>query len=134
MGDCLTGRCLCGAVEFEISGQVNPMVMCHCKQCRQWAGHTWASITIKYSELAIRKGEKVLKWFRSSDLAQRGFCSQCGSSLFWHGDQHAEWRHEIAVSAGCVDDLKGRKLTKHIFTSHKGDYYDIKDDLVQEED
>nr|WP_321483785.1 GFA family protein [uncultured Cohaesibacter sp.] len=134
MEDMLTGRCLCGAVEFEFPGHANPMVMCHCKQCRQWGGHAWPSITIQFSNLEIKKGRETLTWYESSEFARRCFCSKCGSSLFWHADRHPEWKDEIAVSVGCIDDVQGRRLTKHIFASHKGDYYDITDTLPQEDD
>ena len=133
MTEILSGRCLCGAIEFEVADP-NPMVMCHCKQCRQWAGHAWTSITVNVETLNVLKGEDKLKWYISSDVARRGFCSCCGSSLFWHADRHPEWKGEIAVSAGCINDFKGRKLVKHIFTASKGDYYDITDNLLQEPD
>ena len=134
MDEVLTGHCLCGSVEFSFPGEANPMVMCHCKQCRQWGGHAWPSITIDLDKLVIKKGEDLIRWYSSSEFARRGFCSHCGSSLFWHADRHPEWKNEIAVSVGCLDDLHGKRLAKHIFTAHKGDYYDIDDKLPQEAD
>lgn len=134
MTNILTGRCLCGSIEYEVTGSTDPITMCHCKQCRQWGGHAWASLTTRLGNLVILKGAEKLRWFESSDLARRGFCSECGSSLFWHGDRHELWKEEIAVAAGSVDDLGDHKLTKHIFTASKGDYYQIADGLLQEED
>ena len=72
MTEILSGRCLCGAIEFEVADP-NPMVMCHCKQCRQWAGHAWTSITVNVETLNVLKGEDKLKWYISSGIARRGF-------------------------------------------------------------
>jgi hypothetical protein len=73
--------------------------------------------------------EGGLKWFRSvSDETPdvyRGFCDQCGSSLFW--DPRAEER--IAVAAGSLDEPTGLKSLGHSWTTQKADYYDIIDDL-----
>ncbi|SNY92498.1 Uncharacterized conserved protein [Cohaesibacter sp. ES.047] len=134
MSEILHGRCLCGAVEFECDPGHEPMTMCHCKQCRQWSGHAWPSISVPVSSLKVTKGHDQIKWFISSEFAKRGFCSDCGSSLFWHPDRHSEWKDEIAVSAGTIEDFFGRKLAKHIFVASKGNYYDITDKLVQEDD
>ena len=33
-----TGSCLCGAVAFEITGPLRPVIACHCHQCRKQTG------------------------------------------------------------------------------------------------
>ena len=76
--------------------------------------------------LAI-SGAQSLRWFASSDDAQRGFCGTCGSALFWR-----PWgRDHVEIMAGAFDD--GAPLTPscHIFTQEKGGCYDITDGLPQ---
>jgi hypothetical protein len=64
-----------------------------------------------------------LKWFRSSDVAQRGFCTGCGASLFWQHDGE----DATSVGTGTLDGATGITTAKHIFVADKGDYYEIED-------
>lgn len=123
----IKGSCLCGAVRYEATTLREKVVVCHCGQCRKAAGHQWAATRAQNDEINITG---PIKWYRSSDIADRGFCPECGSSLFWRplGGDH------IAVGAGSVDTPGILKLTEHIFTADKGDYYDIADGLPQRED
>jgi hypothetical protein len=121
-----TGSCLCGAVTFEVSGELKPPDACHCSQCRKVSGHYWASTDIPRAALKVT-GEHNVAWFRSSEKIQRGFCSTCGSTLFFDPFQK-DW---IAVSMGAFDAPTGTHLEKHIFVADKGDYYEIRDGLPQ---
>ncbi|WP_299948284.1 GFA family protein [uncultured Ruegeria sp.] len=121
-----TGSCLCGAVAYAIDGDLTPPNACHCGQCRKQSGHLWASTVTHQDNLSFTSSE-MLSWYRASDIAKRGFCSACGSFLFWqHNDEDT-----IAVSVGSLDEPTGLKLAQHIFVADKGDYYDIQDDLPQ---
>lgn len=72
-------------------------------------------------------GAENITWFQSSEKVRRGFCSKCGSSLFWDPVK-ADW---IAIAMGAFDLPTDTKLAKHIFVADKGDYYDIVDGLPQ---
>lgn len=72
--------------------------------------------------------EGTPKWYRASDFARRGFCADCGSSLFWQRDGS----DIIDVAAGALDSPTGLRLQGHIFTADKGDYYQITDGLPQD--
>ena len=121
------GSCLCGSVAFTIDGDLSPPSVCHCGQCRKQSGHVWSSTWTHQDNLSFLASD-TLSWFRASDIARRGFCSKCGSFLFW---QHNE-EDTISISMGAFDAPTGLKLSKHIFVADKGDYYDITDDLPQE--
>lgn len=121
-----TGSCLCGAVKFEVEGELPPPDACHCGQCRKTSGHYWASTDVKRSALKV-DGESNVAWFRSSAKVQRGFCSTCGASLFWDPIDR-DW---IAVAMGAFDSPTRTHIAKHIFVADKGDYYEIKDGLPQ---
>ena len=120
----MKGSCLCGAVTFETEGPVEGFAVCHCTQCRKQSGHVWASAHVGDQGLKV-SGE--VRWHASSEDARRGFCPVCGSFLFW---KHAKDDH-TSFSLGSLDEADGARLAKHIFTSDKGDYYDISDDLPQ---
>ena len=120
------GSCLCGAVTFEVSGDLPPPDACHCSQCRKQSGHFFASTDVPRSALSIQ-GSESITWFRSSEKVQRGFCSACGSSLFWD-PMERDW---IGVAMGAFDSPTGTKLRIHIYVADKGDYYDISDGLPQ---
>ena len=76
------GRCLCGGVQFRVNGPLRPVVYCHCKMCRRTSGHILAATACALPHLSIDQSES-LRWYESSAHAKRGFCSVCGSNLFW---------------------------------------------------
>ena len=121
-----SGFCLCGGVRFTVTGDLPPPDACHCSQCRKQSGHYWASTDVSRSALTVM-GAEMLTWFQSSEKIRRGFCSVCGSFLFW--DPPA--RDRIAVAMGAFDAPTGTHLHMHIFVADKGDYYDIGDGLPQ---
>jgi hypothetical protein len=121
-----TGSCLCGAVQFEVDGELRGPDACHCTQCRKQSGHYWASTDVSEVNLKIR-GEDKITWYRSSDKVRRGFCSTCGSVLFWDPLE----RNWVGIAMGAFDPPTGTRLARHIFVAEKGDYYDIADGLPQ---
>jgi hypothetical protein len=121
-----TGSCLCGAVSFQISGPLRGVVYCHCSQCRKQSGHYYAATNVGDASIEIA-GSDSLKWFAASAQARRGFCSKCGSALFW---KHVEL-DEISVMAGAFDTPSALQGECHIFVKDKGDYYTITDGLPQ---
>jgi hypothetical protein len=121
-----TGSCLCGAVAYEVEGPLREVIGCHCTQCRKQTGHYMAATAAKLDKFEIVKDEG-LRWYRSSDMAERGFCQICGSTLFWQG----KGRDYVAIAAGSVDGETGQRMSFHIFCADKGDYYDIADGDLQ---
>lgn len=120
------GRCLCGAVRFEVDGPLRPVIYCHCTMCRRSSGHFDAATACAPEHLRLL-GAATLRWYQSSALARRGFCSTCGSQLFWqpvHGGHVSIW-------AGTLESPTGLAAAKHIFVADKGDYYEIGDGLPQ---
>ncbi len=121
-----SGGCLCGAVRYRLRGPLRPVVYCHCGQCRRTHGHfaAYTSVPAKALELVEQRG---LGWFRSSAEAERGFCRECGASLFWRrigGD-------DCGVAAGSLDDAADLQPAVHIFVADKAAYYEITDGLPQ---
>jgi hypothetical protein len=115
-----TGSCLCGAVAFELLGPLDDVIACHCNQCRKMTGNYWASTHTADADLKFTR-QDTLKWFASSDGAKRGFCKECGSSLFWKKNGE----NITSICVGSIDGKTGLKLGGHIFTADAGDYYVI---------
>lgn len=118
------GYCLCGAVKFLITGNLRHVVNCHCGQCLHTHGHYGAYTSVEKRKIHFVKN-LGLKWFQSSDEARRGFCKECGASIFWDRPE-SEY---TSIAAGMLDPVIGLKTTGHIFFSDKPSYYEILDDL-----
>ena len=121
-----TGGCLCGAVRYRVNGPLRPATACHCSQCRRMTGSFWMSTACADGDLEMIE-TRGLAWYQSSEVAQRGFCRECGSSLFWkRGDLD-----RIGITVGTMDGDSGVHIARHIFCADKGDYYEIADGLPQ---
>ena len=125
-----SGRCLCGQVQYEIHGALRDIVNCHCSKCRKFHGNYGAYTSVKTENLTITE-KTGLKWFKSptdeTANVDRGFCSACGSSLFWHPKDQPY----IAIAAGSLDSPTNLKTIGHVWCSQKADFYKIEDDLPQ---
>ncbi len=123
--------CLCGAVKIEVEGKLSAVEGCHCSQCRKWTGHYLASTEVPRSALKIH-GDDSVSWFHSSEKVRRGFCSTCGTSLFF--DPADKEKHDwIGIAMGVFDQPTDTEMALHIFVAEKGDYYEITDGLPQNE-
>jgi hypothetical protein len=120
------GRCLCGGVAFTVRGKMRDVVWCHCGQCLHWHGHFGGYSAASWADIALR-GEDRINWYKSSDAARRGFCRDCGSSLFWEAAQ----RDYVSIAVGALDLPTGLATARHIFVEDKGDYYRIGDGATQ---
>ena len=115
------GSCNCGGVNWKVTGKMRPITACHCKQCQKQSGFYYAASAAEDQDLEII-GDK-LTWYQSSEKAKRGFCSICGSALFWkHTDDSF-----TSILAGSIDGHHELEIAKHIFVSDKGSYYEILD-------
>lgn len=123
----MRGSCLCGAVVFEVTQPVRDVLACHCTQCRKVSGHYWAAASVPHDQFRLIE-DRGLRWYRSSAKATRGFCGECGSTLFWQPEGEAQ----ISFSAGAIDGPSGLQTSQHIYVADKGDYYRIADGLPQQ--
>jgi hypothetical protein len=117
----VTGRCLCGAVRFEVDGPLRDVSVCHCVECRRWHGGPGAYTAAAPEALRIAGEVRWIDSPESNTDARRGFCADCGSSLFWDAPD----RDHISIAAGTLDPPTGRKTIKHIYTSSASDYYEL---------
>ncbi len=124
----IKGSCLCQSVQFTINQKLQDIGACHCIQCQKSSGHFWASGLVKSENITIHDSKNLLKWYESSPIAKRGFCSNCGSFLFWATLDGTE----CDVSMGAIDNLPtNAQLSYHIWTESKQNYYQISDNIPQ---
>jgi hypothetical protein len=120
------GRCLCGAVRYEVRGPPRDVLLCHCVECRRWSGHVFAATSVRRDQLVLLQSG-ALRWVSSPESeseARRGFCCECGSSLFWD----APARDSISIAAGTLEEPTGLRLLGHVYVAHAGDYYELPTD------
>ena len=126
-----TGGCLCGRVRFEVLGELLSVINCHCSKCRRFHGN-FSAYTSTPRENLVLKREDGLHWYRSTQdetpNVHRGFCRECGSSLFWD----PRGKRNISIAAGALDPPTRLETTRHVWVSQKGDYYEITDGLPQD--
>lgn len=117
----LTGRCLCGAVTITLEG-ARPLVdVCHCDMCRRWVGGTFGGVS---GENARVEGEEHVSAFRSSEWAERAFCSKCGSNL-WYRFLPTGHRSFLA---GLFDLPESFTMWRQIFIDEKPAWFDFAQD------
>jgi hypothetical protein len=112
-----TGGCLCGAVRYEVRGPLRDVVLCHCSRCRRMHGHVAAYSACAREDLTLTE-DRGLRWYADDDR-ERGFCCECGGSLFWR----APGRAVVSVAAGTLDAPTGLRTVGQIFVASAGDYY-----------
>jgi hypothetical protein len=128
----VTGGCLCGAVRYEAKETPNAGFFCHCTMCQKHHGGLFgATVRIPKTALNFIKGQPT--YYRSSAVAQRGFCAVCGSSLAFVFDAIPDaW-----ISIGSLDRPGDWPLTKaatwgpisHLQVDSKVVWLDINDGL-----
>ncbi len=110
-----SGACLCGAVKVEAE-PLGSLQACHCEMCRRWTSGPLMAVPCKEAHF-----EGPVRRYSSSEFAERGFCSACGTHLFFY----AKWLDIYGVSVGLFDDQSGLPLKAQLFVDQKSENYDF---------
>ena len=111
----LTTRCLCGDTSLTVVPKSMEIGACHCNTCRKWSGGPFLAIE---SEQVSLTGNNV-GHYDSSEWAERVFCQQCGTHLFYKlKDGHAHY-----VPVGLFAQQQDMVLSHQIFIDSKPNYY-----------
>lgn len=121
-----SGGCLCGAVRYEVKGELRDVVNCHCEMCQKLHGGFGPHSKARKVNIKITHSEG-LSWYKTSEIARRGFCQICGSGLFWEPFE----LDATGIIAGTLDQPTGLKTIGHIFVGEKPDFYTITDQEPQ---
>ena len=124
-----SGSCLCGAVRYEVDGDVGPLYLCHCGRCRKAHGSAFAAVApVAASGFRVVAGLDSLGDYAVPSGLHRIFCKQCGSPLFSRRDSVPEL---VRVRVGSLDTPLATKPEMHIFVGSKADWYEIHDAAIQ---
>jgi len=119
------GRCLCGDVTFEVSGDIGMVTHCHCSMCRKFHGAAFATHGAVPSDgFRWLAGQELVRRFASSPGGARPFCRRCGSNV--PSDHMPGF---VFVPLGNLDDDPGVRPLAHIFVGSKAPWYDVGGDL-----
>lgn len=123
------GGCLCGAVRFEIHGEISHIVYCHCSQCRKAQGSAFATNGfVSSADFVIVEGEGFLTGYAYTKIQTKYFCKVCGSPIFSRNTNDPD---RVRVRLGTIEsDIKERPQA-HIFATSKANWEEITGDLVQ---
>jgi hypothetical protein len=122
-----SGRCLCGAVSFSVGFPTNWVAHCHCTLCQRAHGAAFVTWVSSQAQLfGIEDPQRVLRRYRSSTDAERGFCSRCGSSLFFRS---AKWPGEVHVARANFNSALDREPQGHAFYDTHVGWFEVKDAL-----
>jgi len=124
----VSGKCLCGAVRYEIDGGISPIWLCHCSKCRRATGSAFhASAVCRPDQFRWLQGEDAIAEYADTPRYTTRFCRICGSPVpSFLADFDLMFLH-----AGGLDDDCGREIVHHIFVGSKAPWYEIRDECPQ---
>jgi hypothetical protein len=112
----MKGSCLCGSVVIEAPDH-DKVGICHCSMCRRWGGGPL--FTVEGGKDPQITGTDHVMAFKSSDWAERGFCKQCGTHLYYK----LLPTNQYVFPAGLFQDGPQLKLDEEIFIDKKPAFY-----------
>lgn len=123
----ISGNCLCGKVEYEITGEMGDIVHCHCITCRKAHGAAFSSVAAVNDRDFKLTGGDNLKSFESSEGKCRFFCGHCGTQIY----AKREATEYIVLRLGSLNDDPKAKEKKHIWVSQKASWYSLNNNLPE---
>ena len=118
-------KCLCGAVKIT-AAQVNPkFTVCHCQSCRSWGGAPFFAVQCG-TNVKI-DGADYVKQYESSTWASRGFCTECGTHLFFKFKQSGDYNMPV----GLFPNLAGLEMDMQYFSDARPSYYCFKNETKE---
>ena len=118
------GRCLCGAHQFRLEGELVFMHHCHCGYCRKSHGTAYGTVIgIDADRLHWDSQGDVIS-YRATEGYERLFCADCGTPLPAAGEDMP-----LFVPTGLLEGDFGHRAELHIFVASKAPWFEIQDDL-----
>ena len=120
----IEGGCYCGQVRYEINGEPQASLHCHCRECQYISGGNPAALMI-FPLDAFRLEHGEMKQFRRSDLERpvtRYFCENCGTGV---ASETPNRPGSIVMKVGTFDDPSIFAPAVAIFTCDKQDFHHI---------
>lgn len=118
-----TGRCLCGKVTFEADTGAR-FNICYCKMCQRWSAGAFMGVPT--TGFRVTDGAEALTIAKTSDWANRAFCTDCGSNIYYH----ARDAGAPTVTLGSLDDTSGLAATRQYFIDAKPEGFTIAEETT----
>ena len=115
----ITGSCMCKAVHLNFSVNDEVFDACHCGMCRKWSGNP--AFTVFGGNSVTFTGQEFITTYNSSEWAERGFCKNCGTHLFYRLKKSGLYNFPL----GLLDNRDSFKFHLQIFVDHKPDNYNF---------
>jgi hypothetical protein len=112
----VTGDCHCGAVRYEIAGELIVHALCHCTDCRRHAGAPMVGWSM-YPADALKVTKGTPKLYKSSEHGRRQFCADCGTGLFYINENIMPGI--VDIQSATYDDPDAVPATMHIQTAER---------------
>lgn len=109
---------MCGAVRFTATDVPEHFGACHCDMCRRWTGSALLGITVPKAGVTWQGAEHI-KTLQSSDWAERAWCGNCGSPLYYHVTMDGPMAASLEMPIGLLDDAGGLEFRTEIYIDHK---------------
>lgn len=125
------GACLCGRTRFHFRPPSLWCAHCHCQMCQRAHGAavvTWVGVAEE--QFALDAGEQ-LRWYRSSEEAERGFCQVCGSTLFFRSSR---WPGEVHIVRSNLEGEIDREPSGHAYWDSHVEWLELGDTLPRGDD
>lgn len=122
----INGSCLCGKVKIHLPNVSSEVAVCHCQMRQKFFSSSFIFIGKKIGNFEII-GENWIKKYASSENIERGFCKNCGSSLFYWDKKS----YHVCFPVGLFDDLENVQLTTEFYTEYKPSYLNYQEDTLK---
>ena len=117
----IRGNCFCGAVRFELVPPTEFASHCHCEDCRK--SHSAAFVTwtsVPSAQFKLLSGKDEVRRYQSHPGVYWGFCSKCGSSMFYDAD---DTPGRIYVTVVSLVDALDREPDSHMSFEERMSWY-----------
>ena len=95
----LTGGCQCGRVRYVTSVVPDDVSVCHCRMCQKAVGGPFIVLALVHpDQIAWTRGKPAS--FRSSSIATRLYCADCGTPLAYVNDGSGD----VELTTGSFDE------------------------------
>jgi hypothetical protein len=122
----MTGRCLCGAVRFEVDSDFERMTFCHCASCKKLSGGgATASVRAPSDAIRILQGRELLTTYQPEEGSAKTFCSKCGTNMFGGGWPDSE---QCSVRITTFDEPPAPGERSHTFVRSVAPWETLPDD------
>ncbi len=120
-----TGRCLCGAIQYQYDGEPLEAIHCHCESCRRQTSSPVATfVMVPKAALRFTRGQP--KEFASSPGVRRSFCGDCGSPIAYRTERRPDI---VDLFAGTLADPASVSPSCHVYAEEQLPWFEVLDDL-----